>query len=66
MDDFKHIFRHNVAPTYNQPVIRQLGERHDQIQDNETVVTDAEKTSTHNLRASSTAQPGDLIVQSMR
>ena len=59
--------RHNVAPTYNQPVIRQLGERDGAAQDarhppSETTSADVPTSP----ESASTAKPGDLIVQSMR
>ena len=65
--------RHNVAPTYNQPVIRQIGERNDQAQDIQppnTTSIDAQPisgtTSPTSPKSTSTAKRGDLIVQSMR
>jgi len=70
------INRHNVAPTYNQPVIRQVGERNDRAQDasaaaNSTIAdadTDNNTTvpPTSPKSSFSTAKRGDLIVQSMR
>jgi hypothetical protein len=65
--------RHNVAPTYNQPVIRQIGERHDPAQDaqsSNTASADSQPTtnttSPTSPKSTTTAKPGDLIVQSMR
>ena len=60
--------RHNVAPTYVQPVIRQLGDRNEPAPDHQgPAETDM---SSINLptspKSSETAKPGDLIVQSMK
>lgn len=68
---------HNVAPTYNQPVIRQVGERNNQgAQDAQSPPEEpsqaAAESSTNDSAAStlptspSKAKPGDLIIQSMR
>ena len=66
-------FRHNVAPTYNQPVIRQVGDRQNEARDENTRApsdhTAAKAPSSPKSPKSSTsitAQPGELIVQSMR
>lgn len=69
---------HNVAPTYNQPVIRQVGERNNQgAQDaqpppEEPSQAAAESSADHSAASTlqptspSKAKPGDLIIQSMR
>ena len=55
--------RYNVAPTYNQPVIRKIGKANVTTQDSQPPInTDATKASS----ITSIAKPGDLIVQSMR
>ena len=66
-------YRHNVAPTYNQPVIRQIGERNDPAQDAQpprTASADTQPTTDTTFptspKSTTTAKPGDLIVQSMR
>jgi len=70
---------HNVAPTYNQPVIRQIGDRNNQgtqnaqppVEDSSEVPIEAPADdSVANAPVSpsspSKAKSGDLIVQSMR
>src|SRR5271170_3065859 len=66
---------HNVAPTYNQPVLRQVGDRNNP--GTQDVLPAVEVTNEAPAEAStinpppspaspSKAQPGDLIIQSMR
>jgi hypothetical protein len=66
---------HNVAPTYNQPVLRQVGDRNnpgtqDVLPAVETTAEAPAEASTGNPPTSPTspfkAKPGDLIIQSMR
>jgi len=70
---------HNVAPTYNQPVIRQIGDRNNQgTQEAQPVLDASSETAVEapadlsgaktasSLSSPSKAKPGDLIVQSMR
>jgi hypothetical protein len=65
-------FRHNVAPTYNQPVIRQIGDRQNERAENAAGPSDDNSGSSSAAPSSPkpsmavTAQSGDLIVQSMR
>jgi hypothetical protein len=67
-----HLYRHNVAPTYNQPVIRQQGNHigHDRNQAQDSshsnpVISEGAQPST-DVEPSSAAKPGDIVIQSMR
>src|SRR5271168_1243011 len=66
---------HNVAPTYNQPVLRQVGDRNNPgTQDvlpaveaaNEAPADASAGSPPTSPTSSSKAKPGDLIIQSMR
>src|SRR5271170_435707 len=66
---------HNVAPTYNQPVLRQVGDRNNQGAQDAQPPADAPTETPadaprDNPPASPTSpsktKPGDLIIQSMR
>lgn len=58
---------HNVAPTYIQPVIRQLGDRNDPAPDRQPPPdTESSVDPPTSSQPKETAKAGDLIVQSMK
>jgi hypothetical protein len=58
--------RFNVAPTYNQPVIRQLGERGDSAHGARPPSDSSAEAPAAPKLTTSFGKPGDVIVQSMR